>query len=56
MEYQNIYNIISGLLFLFLGSIWTKDYPNIVLKFIFLLLAIFSGMLVFYNYGLIVKI
>jgi uncharacterized membrane protein len=54
---QNIYNLITALICLFLGMIWKKsNFTNLLIKFILIICAMYGGLLVLKNYGFLIKI
>ena len=54
---QNIFNILSTIVFLYLGLTWSKtDWKNLNVKVVLLVLAIAGILLTLLNYGYIIKV
>jgi len=57
MTAEQLYFAISTVMFAFLCTIWTtKNFPNTVLKLVFLGLGFYGGLLLGYSLGFIVKV
>lgn len=54
---QNIFNILSTIVFLYLGLIWNKkDLKNLNIKVVLIVLGVAGLLITLSNYGYIVKV
>ncbi len=55
-QLQNIYTILTTILFLYLGIIWSKsNWKNVNFKFTFIILSIAGFIISLSNFGYIMK-